>query len=141
MVSIQGVVALTDNQGGIWAVENNMSPGSPCSVTEDLLPGLAGGTRPFPPDAQVMVKDGSGQVLGVASLTSPTSGMVVAAPHRPSGYYCEFGWQITVPAATLYSFEFADAATQSFTEQLLPGTVTLSIGDGIGFTPHEPIGS
>jgi hypothetical protein len=67
--------------------------------------------------------------------------MVVSAAHRSSGYYCEFGWQITVPAASLYSFEFPDAATQSFTKQQLPGTVTLSIGNGIGFTPQKPIGS
>lgn len=138
--TIRGIVALTDSQGGIWAVQSDMTPGSPCATTQVLVPGLASGPPPFPPDAQVTVHDGSGRLLGAASLASPTSGIVAATPQRPGSYYCEFGWQITVPTASLYSFEFPNATPQTYNAQALPGTVVLSIGNGVGFTPQQPIG-
>ncbi|MBB5889689.1 hypothetical protein BJ998_000885 [Kutzneria kofuensis] len=134
--TIHGVVALTDSHGGAWLTQNSVTDGASCAVTQDLIPGFNGGTRAFPGDAQVVVKNQSDTTLGAVALDSPKSGIVRHAPQSNTRYYCEFSWQIIVPAANLYSIEFPGATTQRFEANSVPPVVRLSIGNGAGFTPQ-----
>jgi hypothetical protein len=131
-------VQLSFSEGGHWGVQSAYTIGGPCFEWADH-PIFAGDSRPrdFPQSAQVTVRDQAGNVVASSNLQDAMNGTIGTASDGQS-LTCDFPFQLTVPPASFYSFEFPNATTQRYASDALPTTVVLDIGGGNGFTPPAP---